>query len=99
VIYFEFKAHLTSMATTAFCSDTPSHLVCALWDYHLFLNRTMTQHTTKLCKGYLNNKKSDGVLHKMTRPAQSPDLNPIEMVWDELDSRVKEMQPKSAQHM
>ena len=28
VIYLEFKAHLTSMATTAFCSDTPSHLVC-----------------------------------------------------------------------
>ena len=28
-IYLEFKAHLTSMATTVFCSDTPSHLVCA----------------------------------------------------------------------
>ena len=29
VIYLEFKAHLTSMATTAFCSETPSHLVWA----------------------------------------------------------------------
>ena len=29
VIYLEFKAHLTSMASTAFCGDTPSHLVCA----------------------------------------------------------------------
>jgi hypothetical protein len=29
VIYLEFKADLTSMATTAFCSDIPSHLVCA----------------------------------------------------------------------
>ena len=27
---------------------------------------------------------------------QSPDLNPIEMVWDELDRRVKEKQPTSA---
>jgi hypothetical protein len=27
------------------------------------------------------------------------DLNPIEMVWDELDRRVKEKQPTSAQHM
>ena len=27
--YFEFKAHLTSMATTAFCRETPSHLVHA----------------------------------------------------------------------
>ena len=25
----EFKAHLASMATTALCSDMPSHLVCA----------------------------------------------------------------------
>jgi hypothetical protein len=27
------------------------------------------------------------------------DLNPIEMVWDELDRRVKEKQPTSAKHM
>ncbi|KAM9421527.1 jun dimerization protein 2-like isoform 1-T1 [Salvelinus alpinus] len=35
----------------------------------------------------------------MTWPPQSPDLNPIEMVWDELDRRVKEKQPTSAQHV
>ena len=35
----------------------------------------------------------------MTWPPQSPDLNPIEMVWDELDRRLKEKQPTSAQHM
>ena len=82
VIYLEFKAHLTSMATTAFCSDTPSHLVCA----------------SRLCKGNLNKKESDGVLHQMTWPPQTPG-NPIEMVLDELDCRVNEKQPTSAQHM
>jgi hypothetical protein len=35
--------------------------------------------------GYLTKKESDGVLHQMTWPPQSPNLNPIEMVWDESD--------------
>ena len=37
------------------------------------------------------------MLHQMTWPPQSPDLHPIEMVRDELDRRVKEKQPTSAQ--
>ena len=39
------------------------------------------------------------MLHQMAWPPQSPDLNPIEMVWDELNRRVKEKQPTSAQNM
>ena len=57
------------------------------------------KHTSRLFTGYLTKKKSDGVLHQVTWPPQSPDLNPIEMVWDELDHRVKEKQPTSAEHM
>ncbi|XP_031656013.1 mucin-2 isoform X1 [Oncorhynchus kisutch] len=53
--------------------------------------------TSRLCKGYLTKKERDEVLHEMTWPPQSPDFNPIEMVWDELDHRVKEKQPTSAQ--
>ena len=37
-------------------------------------------------------------MHQMTWPPQSPDFNPIEMVWEELDRRVKEKQPTSAQY-
>ena len=37
------------------------------------------QAYVRLCKGYLT-KESDGVLHQITWPPQSPDLNPIEMV-------------------
>jgi hypothetical protein len=58
------QAHLTSVAATAFCSDTPSHL----WDNHLFFNRTMTQNTSRLWKGYLTEKESDGVLHQTIWP-------------------------------
>jgi hypothetical protein len=57
------------------------------------------QDTSRLCKGYLTRKKSDGVLHQMTWPPQSPDLNPIGMVWDEFDLRVKEKQPTRARYM
>ena len=57
------------------------------------------KHTSRLCKGYLTKKESDGVLCQMTWPPQSPDLNPIEMVWDEMDRRVKAKGPTSAQHL
>jgi hypothetical protein len=59
----------------------------------------MTQHTSRLCKSYLPKKESDGVVHQMTWPPQSPDFNPIEMIRDEFDRGVKEKQPRSAQHM
>ena len=43
---------------------------------------------------YLAKKESDGVLHQMTWPSQLPDFNPIEMVRNELNRRVKEKQPQ-----
>jgi hypothetical protein len=56
------------------------------------------KYISRLCKGYLT-KESDGVLHQMIWNPKSPNLNPIEMVWNELDRRVKEKQPISAHHM
>ena len=55
-------------------------------------------HQTHL-QAVLTEKESDGVLRQMTWPPQSPDLNPIETVWDEMDLRVKAKGPTSAQHL
>ena len=52
-----------------------------------------------MCKDYLTKKESDGVLHQMTGSPQSPNLNQTEMVWNELDCRLKEKQTTSAQYL
>ena len=46
----------------------------------------------------MTKKESDGVLHQMSWHPQSPDLKRIEMVCNELDHRVNEKQPTSAQN-
>ncbi|XP_055794361.1 uncharacterized protein LOC129865523 isoform X2 [Salvelinus fontinalis] len=75
--------------------------VCMQGRFHLYEGYAIQKdnHTSRMCKGYLNKTESDGVLHQMTWPPQSPDLNPIEMIWDELNRRVKKKHPTSAQHM
>ena len=93
-IHLEFKAHLTSILQR-YTIQSAVRLVGLSF---VFQQDNDPKHTSRRCKDYLT-KESDWVLHQMTWPPQSPDLNPIEMDWDELDRRVKEKQPTSAQHM
>ena len=53
----------------------------------------------KLCENYLGKKQSDGILSVMEWPAQSPDLNPIELLWERLDRMVHKKCPSSQSNL
>ena len=57
------------------------------------------KHTSKLCKNYLGKKQSAGILSVMEWPAQSPDLNPIELLWEQLDRMVRKKCPSSQSNL
>lgn len=57
------------------------------------------KHTSKLCKKYLQLLEKKNILQNMEWPAQSPDCNPIELLWDELDRRVRKQLITSKVHL
>ena len=66
---------------------------------YTFMQDNDPKHTSKYCKKYLNELESRKVLKMMEWPPQSPDLNPIELLWEELDRRVRKLNPTSASHL
>ena len=53
------------------------------------------KHTANNVKNYLKNKK----LVVLSWPAQSPDLNPIENLWNILDHGIKTRTPKNEEEL
>ena len=67
-----------------YCSITQRQFGCQ----RFVLMQNNNEHTSKLCLGYINNKEEQHVL-QLIWPVQSADLNPIELVWDELNRKVR----------
>ena len=53
------------------------------------------KYTSKLCQRYIKSKEEQHVIQLMSWLVQSGDLNPIGLVWNELDWKVRAKQPPS----
>ena len=57
------------------------------------------KHTCKLYQRYIKSKEEQHILQLMSWPVQYTDLNPIDLMWDGLDQKVRDKQPTSAAHL
>lgn len=57
------------------------------------------KHSSKLCKGYLEEQHRRRKVNVMEWPPQSPDLNPIELLWEHLDRELRKTCPTSKSDM
>ena len=52
-----------------------------------------SKHTSKHCRRYIKSEEEQHVLQLMSWPAQSANLNPIELVWDQFERKLRAKQP------
>ena len=62
--------------------------------YH-FMHDNDPKHTSRLVEDWLKQKR----IQTLPWPSFSPDLNPIENLWDDLERRVKKHQPRNLQEL
>ena len=90
----KWRANWIGPAIRKYCSITRSHLERALW-----LQDNDRRYTCKLCPMDIKSKEEKHVIQLMSWPAQSANLNPIELAYDELNQKVRAKQPTSDAHL
>ena len=63
---------------------------------YIFQQDNDPKHTSNFCKHFLKSLENLKVMKIMVWSPQSPDLNAIELLWEELDRKVRAQQPTSA---
>lgn len=59
----------------------------------LGLHDNNPKQTARISKEYLTHQKESNVLQIMPLPLQSTDLDPIELLWSQLDRRIRKVYP------
>jgi len=57
--------------------------------YLTFQEDNDPKYASKICINYLNSQKKSKLLRRMNWPPQLPNLNLMELLWDEFDRKAK----------
>ena len=94
-----WRANWIRPAITTYWSNTRYHLEQFVGQGFVLMLDKDPKHTYKFCLRYIKCKEEQHFLQLMSWPVQSADLNPIDLVRNELDRKVRAKQPIGAAHV